>query len=88
MKSAQATMSRIWLLLVCATLAGWALAENHGAGRWTVLAVMLFALFKARLVFLHFMELKLAPRALRLIFEAWIAGSAGMIVAMQWLGRS
>ena len=88
MKNSQVTMSWIWRLLVCATLAGWALAEHHGAGQWTVLAVMLFALFKARLVFLHFMELKLAPRPLRLIFEVWITGSVGMIVAMQWLGRS
>lgn len=77
----------IWLVLVSATVAGWALAEQHGAGRWTVGCVMLFALFKARLVFLHFMELKRAPRAWRLIFEIWIAGCSGMIVAMQWIGR-
>lgn len=77
----------IWLVLVCATIAGWALAENHGAGRWTVASVMLFALFKARLVFLHFMELKVAPLGWRLIFEAWIAACVAMIVVMHWIGR-
>lgn len=88
MNNAGLKVTLIWLVLILATVGGWTLAENHAAGRWTVSCVMLFALFKARLVFLYFMELKVAPFALRLIFEIWITACAGMIVAMQWLGRN
>lgn len=77
----------VWLVLVVATAASWWLAENHGAGAGTVPCVMLFALFKARLVFLNFMELRVAPRAWRLAFEIWIVCSVGVIVLFAWGGR-
>jgi len=73
-----------WPALVAATLGSWWLAEQHGAGVWTVSLVMSVAAFKVRLVLLHFMELSLAPRAWRLAFGAWTLVSAGLIVALWW----
>ena len=73
----------VWLSLLAATLASWWLAERHGAGAWTVPLVMLIAAGKARAVVLHFMELKAATLAWRLVFEAWVLLSTGMIAGLQ-----
>lgn len=77
----------VWLFLVVATLSSGWLAEHHGlAGRWTAAAVMLVAALKGRAVILYFMELKAAPRAWRLAFEAWIWLSTSLIVLVWSLG--
>ena len=63
-----------WLFLVGATLATFGLAESHGLRvQWAVSVVMLIALFKARMIALHYMELKHAPRRWRIAFELWVA---------------
>lgn len=86
MSHAPTKSSLVWLALVCATLGSGLLAERHGLGRWTFYWILLFALFKARLVLLHFMELASAPPALRITFELWIAACVVMIGALHWLG--
>ena len=73
----------VWLSLLAATLASWWLAEHQGGARWTVPLVMLIAAAKARAVALHFMELKAAPLAWRLVFEAWVLLSTGMVAGLQ-----
>lgn len=63
-----------WLALIVATLATFWLAESHELrAPAAVTIVLLIALFKARLVVLHYMGLKHAPRAWRIAFEAWVA---------------
>jgi heme/copper-type cytochrome/quinol oxidase subunit 4 len=65
----------VWALLVAATLLSCWLAADHGVGderhRSGVL-VLGIACLKIRLVGLHFMELRTAPRALRGAFEAYV----------------
>jgi len=78
----------VWLALVVTTIGSWWIAEHHGVGELTVLVVMAIALFKCRLVFLHFMELKSAPVALRMFYEIWIVACVSMIVALQWVGET
>jgi len=78
----------VWLALVLTTIGSWWIAEHHDIGELTVLAVMAIALVKCRLVFLHFMELKSAPVALRLFYEIWIVACVGMILMFQWGGDS
>lgn len=76
---------RVWLLLVAATLGSTWLAEHHGlAGQWTVAAVIGVAAFKVRLVMIHFMELGHAPWRWRLIFEAWCAVVALLIIGIYY----
>ncbi|WP_374475684.1 cytochrome C oxidase subunit IV family protein [Zoogloea sp.] len=87
MTDASGKLTAVWLVLVVVTSASWWLAESRGAGEGTVLSVMLFALFKARLVFLNFMELRVAPRAWRFAFEIWIFCSVGVIVLLEWGSR-
>jgi hypothetical protein len=78
----------VWLSLLAATLAGWWLAEHQSAARGTVPLIMLIAAAKARAVVLHFMELKAAPLIWRLVFEAWVLLSTGMVVGLHWFSRN
>ncbi|NMG55511.1 cytochrome C oxidase subunit IV family protein [Aromatoleum aromaticum] len=79
------TVTWVWLSLLLVTAVSWWVAEHHSVGQWTVLCVILIALVKGRLVFLHFMELKTAPRYLRRLYEGWIVGCVGMIAGLYWL---
>lgn len=81
--------SLIWLALVAATWLSWEL--GHGlifgdAYRHASVAVVLIAFIKARFVFLDFMELRRAPRGLRLAFEAWTAVVGGSVLFVYWTG--
>ena len=75
----------VWLFLVVASLlTAW--VADHGVmfGRWTVIAVLVIALLKARAVILYYMEVRCAPRQLRLAFEAWAAFVTVMVGGL-WL---
>ena len=63
----------VWLVLVCATLVSWATGGGHGITDHRIGTAVIFvvAFTKVRLVGLYFMELRAAPVALRLVFEAY-----------------
>ena len=78
--------SLIWFLLCALTVVSWALGTNHGAGDGhhlpASLVIFAVAIFKVRLVGLYFMELKMAPRVLRGLFEGYCLGLLGLLTAM------
>lgn len=84
-RPAGAAVTRVWTLLIGATLlVGW-LAEGHGIDPLSAVGLTFaMAAFKARLVLLHYMELRHAPLAWRLFFEAWAVIAAAGIVAGYW----
>jgi caa(3)-type oxidase subunit IV len=65
----------VWAVLVALTTLSWTLGTTHGLGtsnhRRASVVILLVALFKARLVGLHFMNLRRAPTILRVLFEGW-----------------
>jgi hypothetical protein len=62
----------VWLVLVLATGLTAALGlEEHGSVRWVGLALIAIGVVKLRLVGMHFMEVRSAPRGLRMILEAY-----------------
>lgn len=76
----------IWLALVGATLLSWAL--GGGAGDDKTLAasgIILVSLIKVRYVVLDFMELRRAPKLMRLVAELWISLLAIVLVTMLWV---
>ena len=76
----------IWAILVIATLlscASW-LGGDEGGQRLAGAAVMAIAFFKARLIGLHFMELRGAIWPLRLLFELWAIVICLLLVTMLW----
>ena len=76
---------RTWLLLAGATLLVGVLAEQAAIPpRLAVGIAFAVAAFKARLVILDYMELRHAPRAWRLAFEAWALLAAGGLLTCYW----
>ncbi len=81
----------VWLLLLLLTFASWLLAGGSGSGSggrsmgWLSSGVVALALFKVRLVGLHFMELKCAPAPLRLVFEIWVLATYAALICVYWL---
>lgn len=74
----------IWGLLVAATLLSWEV--GHGAGFDTARAaggaILMVTFVKVRFVMLEFMELREAPRWMRVASQAWMVSLAAVLVAL------
>jgi cytochrome c oxidase subunit IV len=77
----------VWAALVLATAFAWWSASGGvvSSSEATAIVVMV-ATVKARLVILHFMDLKAAPRSWRFVFEAWVVLSTAVILGGYWYG--
>jgi hypothetical protein len=64
----------VWVALLGLTLASFVVGIEQGTGVASAAAIVIIgiALFKVRLIGIHFMDLRVAPHALRLIFEAYV----------------
>lgn len=83
--SPTAFIARTWLLLVGATLlVGYLADASQVAPRLAASIALVVAFIKARLVLLRYMELRHAPLAWRLVFEAWAVVAAGGILTAYW----
>lgn len=72
-----------WLFLVGATLVTYRLVEGHRFGPEAALSmVMLIAAAKGRMIVLHYMELKHAPRHWRVAFELWVVLASSLILGL------
>jgi hypothetical protein len=83
--STRARIVATWLFLVVATLLSWESAQEAGQHRLATSAVVLIAFAKVRCIGLEFMELRTAPRPLRLAFEAWLVAVCSVLLALYWL---
>ena len=63
---------RAWLVLLVATGITWYLGEVGAAGTGAIVAMLLIAFVKGRLVILDFMELRGAPKLWRILLEGWM----------------
>lgn len=73
----------IWAALMLATVAStWWLAKDFVVPTAATVAIVVIAAVKIRLVLLHFMELRTAPLAWRLVFEVWVVAVTGAIVGL------
>lgn len=77
--------NRDWLVLLVATGATWWLGEVGAAGSGAILAMLVIAFIKGRLVILDFMELRGAPLIWRLLLEGWIVLVGGLILLAYWI---
>lgn len=76
----------IWVALMVATCAStWWLSKDLVLPTVATVAIVLIAAVKIRLVLMHFMELKSAPWAWRLVFEIWLVAVTGLIVGFYLL---
>ncbi len=75
-----------WLALGVLTIGSWWLAPGHQVGAATAnvpvtLAVVLLGAVKGRMIIRTFMEVRFAPRWLRLSTDAWLVVLWGSILA-------
>ena len=71
----------IWVVLMAATIVStWVLAKDDFGREAGAIGVLLLAGVKARLVILHFMEIRCAPWKLRAILEVWVVAATTTIV--------
>jgi hypothetical protein len=71
----------VWLFLSVATGLSWYMG-SYPIGterRLTAIGLMTIAMVKVRLVILYFMEVRCAPRTLRLTCDAWVLTIAAVI---------
>jgi Prokaryotic Cytochrome C oxidase subunit IV len=79
-----------WCVLVAATLVSWWLAGEHefDANKKTLFGtvmILTIAFAKIRFIGREFMELRTAPRALKIIFDMWAVGVWGVLVGFYLL---
>ena len=76
-------VSIVWAALMLATCAStWLLSKNSVAPEVATVAIMLIAAVKVRLVIWHFMEVRRAPQALRLVCDGWLLAVTALIVTV------
>ena len=76
----------IWVALMLATCAStWWLSKDLVLPTVATVAIVLIAAVKIRLVLMHFMELRSAPLAWRLVFEIWLLVITGLILGFYLL---
>jgi hypothetical protein len=81
------TITWTWLVLVAITLGSWWLAPAHsrGVASASVIVtrvVLALAVIKARLIIRNFMEVRTAPRWLKLATDAWLGGLVASVLVI------
>ncbi|MCW2784740.1 MAG: hypothetical protein JWP74_1257 [Marmoricola sp.] len=71
----------IWLVLVALTAISVSAGDNHGTGSRIGVVVIVLAVVKVRFIGLDFMELRHAPRVLRMAFELYCVALLGVLGA-------
>jgi cytochrome c oxidase subunit 4 len=73
----------VWAALMLATCAStWLLSKNSVTPAVATVAIMLVAAVKVRLVIWHFMEVRRAPLALRLLCDGWLLAVTALILTV------
>jgi len=78
---------RAWLVLIVATGITWYLGEVGAAGTAAIVAMLVIAFVKGRLVILDFMELREAPLMWRLLLEGWLVFVGSLILLAYWMSK-
>lgn len=83
-------ITAVWAMLVIATLVSWEL--GHGVGFKTAtaagIAILVVTFVKARFVILDFMEIRGAPRWMRLVGESWIVLGCTLLIGLFLVGSA
>jgi hypothetical protein len=77
----------VWCGLAAATALSWEMGHGYGFQdpRQAGVAILVVAFLKVRFVILDFMEIRHAPRAMRVIAEVWVVSLCTALVVLFWL---
>jgi caa(3)-type oxidase subunit IV len=72
--TASRRLTAVWILLLALTVGSFFVGLEQGAGLAASGAMVIVgvAMLKVRLIGVHFMDLRVAPTALRVVFEAYL----------------
>ena len=84
----------VWVLLMALTAVSWTL--GHGEPQATLVTpqagvtvgIIVLTLFKVRLILMHFMEVRHAPVALRLVCEGWLLLIGLLLTLLYFFGKT
>lgn len=83
MEHSSKRITLVWIgLMLITCVSTWGISKNAIPPAVATVAIVLLAAFKTRLVLAHFMELRAAPQAWRLLFEAWVILVAAAIAGI------
>ena len=86
-ESSTARITAVWLLLMALTVVStWGLSKDLLPDDVATAGILALAALKVRLVMLDFMELRGAPPAGRLIFEAWSVLVPATLIVLYLVG--
>ena len=74
----------VWVVLLALTFGSFLVGVEQGAGFASVAAAIIVgvAMLKVRLIGIHFMDLRVAPPALRAVFEGYVLVVFAVLVAL------
>jgi Prokaryotic Cytochrome C oxidase subunit IV len=86
-RTSRTTTTYVWLILSAITVISWWLAPGHPGGHAVAsapitVAVVLLGFVKGRMIIQYFMEVRTAPRWLKLTTDAWLVVLWGTILAI------
>jgi|GEM_PF-1056583 len=83
-KTATRRVTLVWVLLLALTFGSFLVGIEQGAGFASVGALIIvgIAMLKVRLIGIHFMDLRVAPVALRALFEGYVLAVFLILVAL------
>jgi hypothetical protein len=79
----------IWLGLVLATGLSWQFGHGFGFGdniHYATTAVISISFLKVRFIMLDFMEVRTAPKTLRIMLDTWVALVCTILIVLYWSG--
>ena len=79
----------VWLGLVVATGLSWQFGHGFGFGdnfHFATVAIIMVSFIKARFIVLDFMEVRTAPKALRVGLETWSVLVCAALIFLYWSG--
>jgi heme/copper-type cytochrome/quinol oxidase subunit 4 len=86
METLRKPATAIWAALMLATCAStWWLSKDLVMPTVATVAIVLVAAVKIRFVLMHFMELRTAPLAWRVVFEVWLVAATSVILGLYLL---
>ncbi|WP_422746079.1 cytochrome C oxidase subunit IV family protein [Mycobacterium sp. WMMD1722] len=85
--TATRSITFVWLFLAAITVASWWLAPGHAAGAAQpsvpiTVTVVLLGFVKGRMILRYFMEVRSAPRWLRLATDGWLTALWAAVLAI------
>jgi len=79
----------VWVLLSASTIGSWYIGQideiGFHANAWVTMSVLIIASIKAQLVIQYFMEVRFAPRGLKLFMVSWSVVLVVLLLIFYWI---